>query len=99
MPPPPRKSAPTKKKPAREDADPRVRPVREVLVDGARARVLPGVEGDRVRDRNHAEAGEQDGERCVPAGADVRPRDAAEHEGDGEHRPDRERLRDRVAWW
>ena len=80
----------------REHADPRVRAVREVLVDRARAGVAPGVERDRVGDREHAEAGEQHGERRVPARADVRPRDAAEDERDREHRPDRERLRDRV---
>ena len=80
----------------REDADPRVRSVREVLVHRPRAGVLPGVERDRVRDREHADAGDQHGERRVPAGADVGARDAAEDEGDREHGPDRERLRDRV---
>ena len=39
----------------REDADPRVSAVREVLVDRPCARVLPGVERDRVGDREHAE--------------------------------------------
>ena len=79
-----------------EDADPGVGAVGEVLVDRAGARVLPGVERDRVGDREHADPGEQDGERRIPAGADVGARDTAEDEGDGEHRPDRERLRDRV---
>ncbi len=78
----------------REDADPGVGAVGEVLVHRAGTRVLPGVERDRVGDREHAEAGEQHGEGGVPAGADVGPGDTAEHERDGEHRPDRERLRD-----
>ena len=82
--------------PGGEDADPRMRAVGEVLVDRAGAGVLPGVERDRVGDREHAEAGEEHREGRVPAGADVGSRDAAEDEGDGEHRPDRERLRDRV---
>ena len=70
--------------------------VREVFVDSARARVLPGVERDRVGDRQHAEAGEQHRERGVPACPDVGSGDASENERDREHRPDRERLRDRV---
>ena len=80
----------------REDADPGMRAVREVLVDRAGAGVLPRVERDRVGDREHAEAGEEHGQGGVPAGPDVWSRDAAEDEGDREHRPDRERLRDRV---
>ena len=79
-----------------EDADPRMGAVGEVLVDRAGAGVLPGVERDRVGDREHAEPGEQHGEGRIPAGADVGTRDAAEDERDGEHRPDRERLGDRV---
>ena len=82
--------------PGREDADPRVRAVGQVLVDRAGARVLPRIERDRVGDREHAEPGEEHGEGGVPAGPDVGARDPAEDERDGEHRPDRERLRDGV---
>ena len=87
---------PDEEEPGREDADPGVRTVRQVLVDRAGTSVLPRVERDRVGDRKHAEPGQEHGERGVPAGPDVGARDTAEDERNGEHRPDRERLGDRV---
>ena len=79
-----------------EDADPGVRTVGEVLVHGTRARVLPGVERDRVRDRENADARKEHCERCVPARTNIRARNAAKNECNREHGADRERLRDGV---
>ena len=82
--------------PGRDDAEPRMRAVGEVLVHRARAGEAAGIERDDVADREHAEGRDDDRERRVPAGADVGSRDPAEDQRHGEHRPDRERLGDGV---
>ena len=79
-----------------EDADAGVSTVREVLIDSPGARELAGEQRQRVRNREHAEARDQHRQRGIPARPDIGTRDAAQHQRNGEHRADRERLRDGV---
>ena len=66
---------PDEEEPGRQDAEPRVRAVREVLVHGSGAGEAARVERDDVADREHSERRDQDGEGRVPSRADVGARD------------------------
>ena len=79
-----------------EDPDRRVGAACQVLVHRAGARVLAGELRDHVADREHAQRRDHDRQRRVPAGAELRARDAALDQREREHRPDRERLSDGV---
>ena len=68
----------------------------EVLIDGTRTLVLAGEDRDRVRDRQHAEPGDQHGERGIETSPRDRGRDKAENDRRREHRADRKCLRDGV---
>ena len=77
-----------------EDADRGVRAVREVLVDGARALVLAGEQGDGVGDGEHAQSRDQHAQRGVERGAVIRIGNKTEDESGREHGADGQGLRD-----
>ena len=79
-----------------EDAHRRVGAAHEVLIDRAGALVLAGEDGYCIRDREHAETGDEHRERGIEAGARYRGRDKAKNDRRREHRADRKSLCDGV---
>src|SRR6185437_8095220 len=70
-----------------EDADRGMCAPYQVLVHGAGALVLASKQRDRVRDRQHAETGDQHGERRVEPSARDRSRHEAQDDRRREHGP------------